>query len=73
MKGPYLESHEIERLDELLGHAVGDTIGCWIATRINGKSASLACDGNISMVLLKALDKKIMPLIDDQATHITGE
>ena len=51
MKGPYLENHEIDQLNSLLEH--DDTIGCWIATRINGASASLACDGNISIVLLK--------------------
>jgi len=64
MKGPYLENHEIERLDELLEYAVDDTINCWIATRLNGASASLACDGNISMVLLKELDTKIMPYVE---------
>ena len=56
MKGPYLEKHEIDQMDELLTHAAGDTIGCWVATRLNGASASMACDGNISMVLLKSLD-----------------
>ena len=64
MIGSYLEAHEIEQLDELLKH--DDTIGCWIATRINGASASMACDGNISMQLLKMLDEKILPLIKKQ-------
>ena len=61
MIGSYLEPHEIEQLNELLKH--DDTIGCWIATRINGSSASMVCDGNISMQLLKMLDEKILPLI----------
>ena len=61
MIGGYLEKHELEKLNELLKH--DDTIGCWISTRINGVSATLACDGNISIELLKQLDKKILPLI----------
>ena len=61
MIGSYLESHEIQQLNELLKH--DDTISCWIATRINGVSATLACDGNISIELLKMLDEKILPLI----------
>jgi len=61
MIGSYLEKHEIDQLNELLKH--DDTINCWIATRINGASASMACDGNISLQLLKMLDEKIKPLI----------
>ena len=64
MIGPYLESQEIDQLDELLKHSAEDTISCWIATRLNGASASLACDGNISSVLLKELDKKMMPYVE---------
>ena len=64
MIGSYLEQHEIDQLNELLKH--DDTIGCWIATRIHGASASLACDGNISLVLLKKLDEMILPLIKNQ-------
>ena len=64
MKGAYLEDYEIEQLNELLKH--DDTIDCWIRTRIKGISASLACDGNISMQLLKMLDEKILPLIKNQ-------
>jgi hypothetical protein len=61
MIGPYLENHEIEQLNQLLKH--DDTIGCWIATRINGVSASMGCDGNISIQLLKMLDEKMLPLV----------
>ena len=61
MIGNYLEKHEIDQLNELLKH--DDTINCWIATRINGISACMACDGNISLQLLKMLDEKIKPLI----------
>lgn len=62
MIGSYLEKHELDQLNELLKH--DDTISCWIATRINGASASMACDGNISTELLKMLDEKIMPLVE---------
>ncbi len=61
MMGSYLEPQEIEQLNELLKH--DNTIGCWIATRINGASASMACDGNVSTHLLKMLDEEILPLI----------
>jgi hypothetical protein len=64
MIGSYLEKHEIDQLNELLKH--DDTINCWIATRINGASASMACNGNISLQLLKMLDEKIKPLIKSQ-------
>ena len=42
-----------------LRESYNDTINCWIATRINGASASLACDGNIGVELLRELDEKI--------------
>ena len=64
MIGNYLEKHEKDQLNELLKH--DDTINCWIATRINGASASMACDGNISVQLLKMLDEKIKPLIKNK-------
>ena len=64
MNGPYLENHEIEQLNELLEHSAEDTISCWISTRLNGASASLACDGNISQVLLKALDERMMEYVE---------
>lgn len=64
MIGPYLEQHELDQLDELLKH--DDTIDCWISTRLNGASASFACDGNLSMQLLKMLDEKILPLIKNK-------
>jgi len=57
----YLEEHEKEQLNRLLIH--DETIGFWIATRIKGASASMACDLNISTELLKKLDNKILPLI----------
>jgi len=41
-----------------------DTISCWIATRLNGASESLACEGNISIPFLKLLDDKIMPYVE---------
>lgn len=33
-----------------------DTFGCWVPTRIDRRSASLACDGNISIELLRLCD-----------------
>jgi len=60
MKGPYLENHEMKQLDDLLQHAASDTISCWIATRLNCASASLACEGNISLTLLRTLDDKLL-------------
>jgi hypothetical protein len=66
MIGLYLEQHEIDQLNELLKH--DDTISFWVATRINGASASMACDGNVSVQLLKMLDEQIMPLIKQPTT-----
>ena len=63
MFGSYLEENELKQLDDLLEHAAKDTISCWIATRTNGASASMACNGNISMKLLSVLDEKIKPLL----------
>jgi len=55
----YMSTKEIKELDRLLTYkdCLKDTISCWEATRINGASASLACDGNISISLLKAFDR----------------
>jgi hypothetical protein len=60
----YMTAEQIEKGNYYLSGMIDDTISCWIATRINGASASLACDGNISIPLLKELDKKIMPLVE---------
>lgn len=64
MIGSYLEQHELDSLNTLLEHSASDTILCWIRTRLNGASASMACDGNISLVLIKELDKLIMPYVE---------
>lgn len=65
MNGLYWTNEEKNLIQELSKH--DDTIGCWIATRINGASASLACDqGNINMTLLKQLDEKILPLLNQE-------
>jgi len=55
----YMSQDEMKKLDKLLTYkdCINDTLSCWRATRINGASASLACDGNISIPLLKAFDK----------------
>ena len=57
----YWTKDEQETVDFLLTR--DDTISCWIATRINGASASMACTGNVSTTLLKELDSKVLPLI----------
>ena len=58
MKGPYLEPHELKQFNQILeDHVLDDTIGCWIRTRIRGGSASMSCEGNVSIPLIKALDK----------------
>lgn len=53
----YLESHEIENFNELLKSISKHTLSCWVATRLNGCSASISCDGNISVPLIKLLDE----------------
>ncbi len=64
MISPYLEKEEIETLNELLAHAGRDTLSCWVSTRINGASASLACEGNVSIPLLNLMDSMILPLVE---------
>ena len=63
MKRTYMEQHEMKQLEELLSHSLGDTLGCWRATRLNNISASIGCEGNICIPLLKAFDK-IKKLLD---------
>jgi len=53
----YMTQEEMEELETLLKYTLDDTIFCWKATRLNGSSASLACDGNISIRLLRAFDE----------------
>ena len=52
----YLNSEEMADFENLLSFILEDTKLCWIETRIQGNSASLACDGNISLTLLRAFD-----------------
>jgi hypothetical protein len=40
-----------------------DTIDFFVATRINGASASMAANSEIDIALLKLLDEKIRPHI----------
>ena len=60
----YMTTEQINKGNYYLSGMCDDTLRCWIATRINGSSASMACDGNISIPLLKELDEKIMPLVE---------
>ena len=57
----YWTKEEQKKFEELM--KMDDTVNCWIATRINGASAGMACNGNISLELLKKLDEKVLPLI----------
>ena len=58
MQGPYLENHEMKSFNEMLTkHISSSTLGCWTSTRLRGGSASLSCDGNVSIDLLKLFDK----------------
>jgi hypothetical protein len=57
MIGPYMEAHEMQQLEDLLKHSLKDTLGCWTATRLKGSSASMACEGNVCVSLLKAFDE----------------
>ncbi len=41
-----------------LRNILKSTTSCWIATRLNGASASMACDGTIDLDLLHYLDKQ---------------
>ena len=45
-----------------------DTIDFFIATRINGASASMVAMGEIDIPLLKLLDEKIRPYIKTKLT-----
>lgn len=65
MKDPYLNQDQMKAAENLMEYIAEDTILCWIATRINGSSPSMASEGNISFVLLKELDKRILPLIKE--------
>ena len=58
MKGPYLESCEMKELEKTLNdHVMEDTFRCWRLTRFGISSASLACEGNISKLLLRKFDE----------------
>lgn len=59
----YMTSEQIEKGNHYLSGMVDDTISCWILTRIKGKSASMVCDGNISIPLMEELDKRILHFI----------
>ena len=52
----YLNNKEMKDFENLLQFIIEDTKNCWIETRTRGNSASLACDGNISLTLLRAFD-----------------
>ena len=56
---PYMSPEDMKELERLLTYkeCLKETLSCWKATRINGASASLACEGNISLPLLRAFDE----------------
>lgn len=59
MTDPYMTQTEMAELERLLTYkrALEETLSCWIATRINHRSASLGCEGNISIPLIHAFDE----------------
>ena len=59
MNNPYMSAEEMTELERYLTYkdALDETMSCWVATRIHNRSASLACEGNISILLLKAFDQ----------------
>ena len=61
----YMTAEQIKEGNHYLSGMCDDTLSCWIATRINGRSVFEACDGNISIPLLKELDEKIKPLVEN--------
>jgi hypothetical protein len=62
---PFISTDEMNEFNRLLGWVVEDTLSCWVSTRVNGASASLACDGNISIPLIRAMDKYLEDHIDN--------
>lgn len=53
----YISSEEMDVFNQTLTENIlKDTLGCWRRTRLKGVSASMGCDGNISIPLLRALD-----------------
>ena len=53
----YATKEEEKRFNELLDIFLDSSISFWIATRINGCSASMCANGNENAILIKAFDK----------------
>lgn len=70
---PYLTAQEIAEMEAYNEHAARDTVSCWIATRLNGASASMACDGNISRSFMKALDERLLPILKPNTPESESE
>lgn len=51
-----MKRHEMQMLESLLSRSLEDTITCWEATRLLGHSASLVCEGNVCVPLLRSFD-----------------
>ena len=56
MKDEYLEKKDWDEIEDRMKIVIDETLHCWIGTRVNGISASLVCDGNVSVYLLKQMD-----------------
>ena len=56
MIGPFLEDEDWKEIQDRMDRVINDTIYCWERTRILGISASMCCEGNISLRFLKRLD-----------------
>jgi hypothetical protein len=55
------DKHDVEVVSSEISNLIVDTIDFFVATRINGASASMAANSEINISLLKILDEKIRP------------
>ena len=65
----YLTQEEIKKRDNDYCTILDDTLSCWISTRLKNGSASMVCDGNISIALLHVFDT----IHDIDVTKKTGD
>lgn len=62
MMGPYLEHSDWEEIRSRLDSVIRDTFHCWEATRLRGISASMSCEGNQYIPMLKEMDKLVVKI-----------
>ena len=59
----FISQDKMAEIEEGIKLVAKDTVDCWISTRIQNRSASLACYGNISFELLKILDDVLLDML----------